>query len=217
MLDSLPRPDRPIPIPEVSFRGETDNEGRLVWENAPDCPMEFEILRAPGYIRLSDVQLRPDDEEHTVVLSSPLVVSGTVRDAVTGEPIPKFRLGIGVPDRGVGGAEQPRWIDGQPFWQRFTKGEFRHSLDEPAFASSRSQRYVFRFDAEGYSSFVTRSFRTDEGEVRLDVKLRPLTNIVAAVYTPKGVVCGASTNRAGDGQRVTPCSGRVCWSHSTGR
>src|SRR5205823_10881973 len=36
ILDSFPRSDRRVPIPQIELRWTEDAEGRIVWANAPD-------------------------------------------------------------------------------------------------------------------------------------------------------------------------------------
>jgi RNA polymerase sigma factor (sigma-70 family) len=180
-LDSF----RSVPIPQVEFQRRTDAEGRMVWENAPDQDLEFNVA-APGHVYLHGVRIHPGDEEHTVVLPSALVISGTVRNSVTHDPIPQFRIGIGWPERGPDGTMQPRWSDMDRFWLKFSGEQFRHSLEGMVVIGSVNRGYVFRFEAEGHKPFVTRTYQANEGEVRIDVELQPARDIAALAYTAEG-------------------------------
>jgi len=184
-LDSFPRSGRSMPIPQVEFHRDTDAEGRVIWANAPDQELEF-VVTASGYLRVDGLRLRPDDQEHVVTLPQALVIIGTVRDSVTGDLIPRFRLGIGWPEKATDGSVQPHWSDIDRFWLNFTGGEFRHSLGEAVIGGKTNPGYVFRFQAEGHAPFVTRVYQADEGEVSLDVQLRPVEDIAAVAYLPDG-------------------------------
>jgi len=95
------------------------------------------------------------------------------------------------PEQTADGAVQPRWSDIDGFWLSFTGGEFRHALEETV-SGDASRGYVFRFEAEGHAPFVTRVYQADEGEVRLEVQLRPVLDIAAVTYTPDGRVANGA-------------------------
>jgi hypothetical protein len=61
-------------------------------------------------------------------------------------------------------------------------------VEEPVVGGTINRGYVFRFEAEGHAPYVTRVYRPDEGEVRLDVKLQKAEETWVTVYTPKGDV-----------------------------
>jgi hypothetical protein len=51
---------------------------------------------------------------------------------------------------------------------------------------SVNRGYIFRFEADGHKPVVTRTYKPDEGEVRLNVDLQPAQDLVASVYTADG-------------------------------
>ncbi|MCX6924487.1 MAG: hypothetical protein NT154_14915 [Verrucomicrobia bacterium] len=175
----------PDPDPQVSFKSRTDAAGLVVWEHAPEQDLTFDC-NASGYMRSSENVLRPDDQEHTVTLFPALVVSGTVRDADSGELLPRFRLGIGCLQPTADGSEEPWWSNLDRFSPVFTGGTFRHSLEEPVIAGTTHPGYIFRFEAEGHAPYVTRFYRPEEGDVRLEVRLRKVEETWITVYTPSG-------------------------------
>jgi hypothetical protein len=158
----------------------------MTWTNAPEQPLPFGV-RALGFLN-TDATLKPDGEEHLIALQAALVISGTVRDAVTGELVPRFRLGVGWPQKRPDGSVEPQWSPGERFWLSFTGGEFRHTLQEGVIGGTPNPGYVFRFEAEGYVPFITQVYQPDEGEARLDVQLRPAEAVWARAYTPDGAV-----------------------------
>ena len=80
---------------EVAWRStwnaQTDAAGRFTWTSAPSDAMLFHIFK-DGYLRKEPVSLTASDQEHVVTLDPGLVISGSVTDAVTGKPVPRFRV-----------------------------------------------------------------------------------------------------------------------------
>jgi RNA polymerase sigma factor (sigma-70 family) len=182
-----PWPGSPGPFPQVSFNPKTDADGLVIWEHAPEQDLTFQSF-ATGYMRSFENVIRPDDQLHTITLTPALVISGEVRDADSGDLLPRFRLGIGCPQPTATGSKQPWWSSIDRFWPIFTGGTFRHSLEELVIGGTVNRGYIFRFEAEGHAPHVTRVYRPDEGEVRLEVKLRKAEETWITVYTPKGEV-----------------------------
>src|SRR6185369_9118512 len=86
----------PSPLVQTDFSAQTDAEGRVQWDRAPDRELAFDF-GAISYMRVDGFKARPDGEEHVVTLPPALTVAGTVRDATTGQLIPRFRIGTGSP------------------------------------------------------------------------------------------------------------------------
>ena len=171
------------PIPQIEFSRNSDSDGRIVWEHAPDRDLEFDCS-AEGFMRASLVAIHPDGQEHTITLSPALTISGSVRDAGSGEPIPRFQMYIGLPERQPDGSVGPSWGTGMS--QTFGAGKFQQVLQAPVVTGRTNRGYILRFQAEGYEPFVTRVFRADEGQVQLDVKLSKAAETAIAIYTPAG-------------------------------
>jgi RNA polymerase sigma factor (sigma-70 family) len=180
---------------QASLNGRTDNNGRIVWSNAPDSELNFSIY-ATGYMRRDMVKIRPGDEERVTTVTPELVVSGTVRDADTGELIPKFKVIHGsphtnwVPDPAnsgrviaeVEGRFQPLERNGSTY----SRGNFKHILNDAVFLSGSNSGYVLRFEAEDYAPFVSRPIAVSERHVEFDVKLRRAPSRQIAVLQPDG-------------------------------
>ncbi|PYJ84508.1 MAG: hypothetical protein DME22_12610 [Verrucomicrobia bacterium] len=174
---------------QVEFNPKTDADGRVVWDSAPDAELLFDIS-ASGYMRVSGVKIRPDGEEHVITLPPALTIFGTVRDAETGASLSRFRIGTGWPnqmflngsmtDNGV------QWSTIDRFWLSFNAGEFRHAFEEPVLGGVAHPSYVFKFEADGYAPFVSRTIGADEGEVRLDVTLQKAVSTTVTVRLPDG-------------------------------
>jgi hypothetical protein len=117
-------------------------------------------------------------------LAQALLVTGTVCDAVSREPIPRFQVDAGWPERQRDGSLKPAWLSSRRL--SFTEGKFQHTFDSPIVLGTTNMGYVLRFEAEGYAPFVTRVVRPDEGQVQLDIKLNTAEETVVAIFTPAG-------------------------------
>ncbi len=135
-FDRQPGGDSQQPSVQAEFNPLTDAEGRVVWEQAPDGELGFDVHKR-GYMRVSGFRVRPDDQEHVVVLPPALVIAGTVGDADTDAPIARFQIGVGWPNAAsIPGSPVARWSTLERFWPSFEGGTFRHSLEEAAIGGS---------------------------------------------------------------------------------
>jgi len=167
---------------QVDFKRLTDVKGNLKWSNVPNQELTFDIS-APGYMRISRIKITPDEGEHVITLPAALTISGTVRDAATGELIPQFKLIAGWPETNkLTGVVRNRWSKIDRFWLSFADGKFHHVYAEPA----RGGSYIFKIEAEGYAPFITRPVGLDEGDVQLDAQLRAAAATVVTVTNPDG-------------------------------
>lgn len=174
------------PPPQIEFRRHTDAQGRLEWDSAPDADLRFGISAA-GYMRASDVLARPDGQEHVVTLGPALTISGTVRDAATGQLIPRFRILTGWPTwNPANNTTNAQWSTIDRFWLSFEGGKFRHVYEEPVVVGASSPGFIFKFEAEGYAPYVSRTVGLDEGEAQFDVALRPAKASRVTVLLPDG-------------------------------
>ncbi len=178
-MSTAPGQTPPPPPIQAKFSPLTDALGTAVWWDAPDQELKFDFHKR-GYLRVSDVSLRPSEEEHVVVLPPALVVSGTVTDATSNQPIPRFRMTVGWPDS----SGAPRWSTLDRFHVSFEGGTFRHALEEAVVGGIANPGYLFKFEADDYAPFVSRHVAHDEGEVTLDVRLEPSKSIQVTVLGP---------------------------------
>jgi hypothetical protein len=189
-LDTLSRDDnsgKPGPAAvQTELELRSDAEGRAVWNEAPDSDLKFSV-EAKGHMRMQEYRVHPDGQEHTIILEPALTIVGNVVDAKTGSPVPKFRIITGWPQKNFQtGAINAEWSPIDRFWLPFAGGTFRHMFEEPVIGAEKNPGYVFKFEAEGYASFVSRVVAAEEGEVRLDVTLRPAAAATITVVTPDG-------------------------------
>jgi RNA polymerase sigma factor (sigma-70 family) len=171
---------------QTDFNRKTGSDGRLEWPSAPEGDLIFDFS-APGFQRLSNQKISADGQEHIITLTPGLIVSGTVQDATTGAPIPRFRIAAGWPQTNpVTGEVQNQWSSIDRFWMSFAGGKFQHEFDEPVLGGTPNPGYVFKFMADGYVPSVSRPVAFDEGKVELDITLQPGNPSVITVTVPDG-------------------------------
>jgi RNA polymerase sigma factor (sigma-70 family) len=176
----------PSPLVQTDFSAQTDAEGRVQWDRAPDRELAFDF-GAISYMRVDGFKARPDGEEHVVTLPPALTVAGTVRDATTGQLIPRFRIGTGSPSTDFRtGKTNAQFSTIGRFWMAFEGGQFRTSYEEAVITGMANPGYILKFDAEGYSPFVSRVIGADEGEVQMEIALKPAALQTITVLQPDG-------------------------------
>lgn len=179
------KPDASPPA-QVEFSPKTDAEGRAVWDGAPEGDLTFSYAKT-GFMRQDDVRIEADGQEHVITLSPALVVSGTVADAESGAPIPKFRIACGWPSPGIDGVIRPSFSNIDRFWLSFADGKFQHAFEEPLIMGMKSNPgYMLKFEAEGYASVVSRVLKEEEGHVTLEVKMAKAADLPVTVLLPDG-------------------------------
>jgi RNA polymerase sigma factor (sigma-70 family) len=173
------------PIVQSNFGAKTDENGRAIWDSAPDIELTFDV-ESREYMRVNDIKLRPDGTEHLIVLPNSVKVSGTVRDEQSGELIPRFRIVSGWPHHNPLVSNTVSWSSLEEHWLNFTGGTFKHTYREPLIYGGINPGYVLRFEAEGYAPFISRTILPDESHANLDVKLRASTSNAVVVLFPDG-------------------------------
>ena len=148
--------------------------------------MSFDVS-ASGYLRVDRVKARPGEREHTITLPSALTISGTVSDASSGQPIPKFRIITGWPQwNPINNETNAQWSTLDRFWLSFEGGKFRHVFEEPVIGGTSNPGFIFKFEADGYAPSVTRAVGPEEAEVRFDVALRAAGSTGSHDLLPNG-------------------------------
>ena len=188
----------------------------LEWDNAPDQELAFDVTAA-GYMRSGDVKLQPDGTEHVITLQPALTISGTVRDAATGQPIPRFRIVTGWPNwNPIDNTTNFQWSTIDRFWLSFDGGKFQHTYEEPVLGGTPNHGFVFKFEADGYAPFVTHPVAATERDVRFDVTLNPASATEVTVLQPDGgPASGVDIGLVSPGV-IIPGSGRLfAWAMSS--
>ncbi len=145
----------------------TDDAGRARWDDAPDDEL---ILNASarGYFRVLQESVQPSDEETVFTLQPAVTISGTVRDAETGDRIKRAQVEYGVVDPETRDVNE--WVKDRPSNDNLRVLDGSLTARVPTVADPFKLRIV----AEGYEPFVSRTFRVAEQTVYdYEVKLRP--------------------------------------------
>jgi RNA polymerase sigma factor (sigma-70 family) len=171
--------------PQVEFTQSADDNGIMIWNSAPKGDLTFKVSQR-GYMDSGDVHVRADETDKTVVLLPPLEISGTVQDE-SGQPIPRFRLICGSPQRdGQQRIVGTSWSMVERHWLNFSGGEFRHLLEEAIVGGMPNPGYQFKIEAEGYAPFISRVVEPSESKVRLDATLHRSTAVIVTARLPNG-------------------------------
>jgi RNA polymerase sigma factor (sigma-70 family) len=179
-------PDSKVIPVQLDFNPKTDKAGRVVLTNAPDTVMNLTAY-ADGFLRISDLKIRPDGEEHIITLPRALVVHGVVYDHGTGLRIPKFRIAQGWPTvNPIEGTTNVQWSSIGRFWLDFSGGTYTHVFEEGVVGGSSNPGYVLKFMADGYTPYVSRVIGANEGDVELNVTLDPARTTTVTVVKPDG-------------------------------
>ncbi len=186
-----------------TWNAQTDAEGRFTWTRAPSDDVVFGIWK-DGYLRKESVSLTASDQEHVLTLDPGLVVSGSVTDAVTGKPVPRFHVIPGV-ERLQEKQGILSWFVGKKQtiqWRRMGAVEYTGGRYSMKFDMPEKETYV-RVEAPGYEPAESRGFRPDEGAMTQDFRLKPAAGISGVALLPDGrpaagvqVVLGTQENRA---------------------
>ncbi len=152
-----------------------DENGVWEWNEAPLDEFRADICR-PGGLQLKREPLVARDEEYVFSPPPPLIVSGSVIDAHTKQPIQEFRVtpGIRNPDPGI----RFDWISGDSYVA--SGGEYEIRFTNAYLA------HLVRIEADGYQVAMSRDIQSDEGEVRVDFELEPAEDIAGIIETVAG-------------------------------
>ena len=150
-----------------------DQNGVWEWHEAPLDEFEADIVHPRG-IGLSSQSLKAREEEYVFQVHPPLILSGRVLDAKTGQPLTKFQVTPGV--RSESG--RILWSDVETFTALDGFFELRPERDYTA--------HLVKVHAPGYAASDSREVKSHEGRVELLFELEPSPGIQAQVLTPTG-------------------------------
>lgn len=192
---------------EVPWRStanaQTDAEGRFTWTSAPSDAFLVHVFK-DEYLRRDPVSLTASDQEQVVTLDPALVISGSVTDAVTGKPVPRFRVVEGVDQLEERQGIASLFLGKKHIirWRRMGAVEYNGGRYSRKFDMPEKETYV-RVEAAGYEPAESRAFRPKEGAVVQDFRLKPAEGISGVVLRPDGrpaagveVVLGTPEDRA---------------------
>jgi len=160
----------------LSWRSETDEAGRFVWKEAPADEVDIDIYKE-GYMRVANQFFAARDEEYEITMLPELVISGSVVDAETNEPVQDFTAIKGI-----------QWKGGGIHWERdvlnakdFSEGKYKIEIGHPY------PGHLIRIDAEGYLAAKSRVFDSNEGTVSYDFRMKKGSGPSGTVYDPNGL------------------------------
>jgi beta-lactamase regulating signal transducer with metallopeptidase domain len=150
-----------------------DENGVWEWKEAPLDEFNADICPPDGM----ELELQPlvaRAEAYVFRTAPALVVSGKVVDAVTKNPIKKFRV---VP--GFRSAEK------EMHWRR--SENYVATLGNYRLRRTRADFDQIRIEADGYNAATSRDIKSSEGNVSIDFELTRGKNVVARVFTPRNL------------------------------
>lgn len=175
----------------------TDENGAWEWNEAPLDEFQADICR-PGGMQITRQKLIAREEEYVLRPPPALVITGTVVDADTKEPIKQFRA---LPGRQSAG--------GSIIWDRkegaeSTDGTYRVRRTYGCHA------HLVRIEASGYLSTVSRQIKDDEGNVTINFELKKGQDVAATVLTPDGKpAAGADVALGNAGSEIMVKNGHI--------
>ena len=176
-----------------------DKNGVWEWDEAPLDEFQADICR-PGGMQLANQKLLARAEEYVFHPPKALIISGSVIDAKTKQPIKKFRVTPGVQRD----ASRSRlfWDSNDSFTVSDGKYQLRITDDDPA--------HFVRIEADGYEVATSRAFKPDEEGVTYDFALKPARDIAATILTADGQPAAAAEIAVGmAGSQISIRQGRL--------
>lgn len=135
----------------------TDEEGTWSWDNFPrDESIKLDLFKS-GFadVRRYDVEAKGNAIARTVVLKRPQIITGTVIDSITKQPIPEFVVQRAF--EGMAGLPDGLWwVDPT----RARNGQYRKKVTMPPSNGS----YTYRVLADGYEVSTSESTTYEEGD-----------------------------------------------------
>ncbi|WP_165224788.1 sigma-70 family RNA polymerase sigma factor [Aquisphaera insulae] len=157
----------------------TDADGRFTWKEAPAGGIRVSAGARGFAADPGRVVEAGTEHEHEIVLTPPTLVTGTVVDAETGRPIPRFTVSCGS----VSNPDVPLiWQRGDDIDRDAKKspGAFEYAFASP------SHRQVLRVSAEGYLPEETGRFSIEGTPHTFTFRLHRGEPIRGAVTRPDG-------------------------------
>lgn len=154
---------------------KTDEQGRFRCDEAPADSVLINAS-ANGYWTELQRRVSPDEGEILLTLRKSLEISGTVRDDESSRRIERAEVQVGLPD--------PK--SGAITWSRNSRAFVSQGRLQAGLDAEIAPEYRLRIKAKGYEPFESRTFRSDEGRVEFDVRLKKADEPPAVVVS--GVV-----------------------------
>lgn len=154
----------------IDLGGSTDSRGQLTLNSAPEAGMSGSIYKA-GYMSMGGIQFVANGEEQRFILRKSAVITGTVTDADSKEPIESFDVTRGQSSGGD-----------QIYWQTYniTKGNMG------AFSVRLDQQGITALQIEADDHLPAIINLATNGETHYEVQLKKGSGPKGIVQTPDG-------------------------------
>lgn len=154
---------RSTPMPPVELR--TDRAGTFSF------PLGTGFVNGeadhPVYMRTRFV-LSNDRNQASVVMLKPYRISGNVKDASTGAPIPSFSV-----TRGIRLGDSPALLGDGDQLGSFTDGVYEIRFEESVNLQAPFNRLALAFDAPGYQREISPAYSEGLGDLTFNIELAP--------------------------------------------
>lgn len=207
---------KPIPKTRIFFQGwrasrysyfeldhvhqYTDENGVWEWNEAPEDTFKVDICRPKG-MTLAGESIIAREQEYLFEPPPLLVISGTVVDEATGNPIDKFRVIPGVRSS----ASHMNWVrSGSDGTFEAKDGKFRFTRNYGYMA------HLVRIEAPGFLPYESGDIKSDAIEAKLEIKLKKGANVAATILTPDGELAADAKIALGlAGSQITLRNGTI--------
>jgi RNA polymerase sigma factor (sigma-70 family) len=158
----------------------SEKDGRFEWDGAPDEALNFCFLKT-GYEAKRRQTLKPN-EENVITLRHERKIEGRVLDAVSQQPVTKFRVGIGH----YSGADS--FYADYPGMKDYADANGRFSL-----GISEESVGAVKAEADDYAAQVERLPEAQDGVVQVVLRLKPSAALHGVLVTPDGAPVAGGT------------------------
>lgn len=165
----------------LSIELKTGEDGRFVWNGAPEEGVVFEI-RKPGYAGLLAEMLFPGETEHAISLEELLRIGGSVVDDETGEAVEAFKVFQGIYWESVDDVQWSAYASDEGY-----KGEYELYIE------AGTPAVQVRVEADGYLPVLSRIYKAEEGYQRYDVRMKKGVGPSGVVRKPDGTIAANVT------------------------
>lgn len=157
----------------LTWSTQTNYAGEFKWRNAPTNELQVDAW-CSNFVLIRNAQVKAG-QPNRLVMYRPVQITGTVTDADTHRPIPKFNITYGIP---LAGSKVVTW---QPQSQQ-TLIDGRYTASITDFSNGGK----IRIEVKGYRPAVSRLIMGDEGKITLNFALHKGSGPSGVVLAPNG-------------------------------
>ena len=173
-------------LENVEWSAQTDDQGRFVWDQAPEGPAALDFANAL-YQVLSQQRINADGAEHVIKMKKDeaakrIELRGKVTDKGSGNNIAAFTVAQGhtwQPGSDGKGVSSLRFLG------EGSDGAFCFSI-RPAGMATRDTEPLLQVQAEGYLPEIVPLPRNPSNDIQLVVQLQSANDIIGTVFLPDG-------------------------------